>query len=96
VAATFVGTAFVSRVPIAIVAALAAAVGAFVPRARPLLALTAAVLLVLARTGTHPGLGWYALAFFAVAVATGALGRGEDARFDGDEPDAREVLTSEP
>ena len=96
VAASFAATAFVSRWPIAVVAAVAAALGAFVPRVRPLLALAAAVLLVAARTGTHPGLGWYALALFAIAVATGALGRGEDARFDGDEPAEREVVTPRP
>jgi hypothetical protein len=44
---------------------------------RPLIAVAAAVLVMAARTGHHPGLAWYALALFAVTVAVGALGRGE-------------------
>jgi arabinofuranan 3-O-arabinosyltransferase len=73
--AAFVATAFVSRWSVAIVAATAAIAGALVPRVRPALAVVAAALLVGARTGHHPGLAWYALALFAVAVTVGVLGR---------------------
>ena len=43
-------------------------------RVRPLLGLAAAVVLVAARTGHHPGLAWDALALFAVTVLVSVLG----------------------
>ena len=94
VAATFAGTVLVSRWPIAVAAALAAALAAFVPRVRPLLAMAAAALLVAARTGRHPGLAWWALALFAVAVVADALGRSGDTGFAAGESSEAEVSAS--
>jgi hypothetical protein len=79
VAASFVAAAVVSRWPVALAAGLAALVGARVPRARPVIGLAAAVTLVVARTSHTPARSWYAVALFAVAVATSVLGREPDA-----------------
>jgi hypothetical protein len=74
-AASLVGAALISRGSVAAVAAVAALVGARVPRTRPLIGLVAAVALVLARTTHAPGRSWYAVVLFAVTVATSVLGR---------------------
>jgi hypothetical protein len=89
VVASFAGAALVSRWPVAIASAAVALVTALVPRTRPLLGIAAAALLMAARTGHHPGLAWYALAFFAVTVATSVLGAVDDRASAPDAPDQR-------
>lgn len=67
------GVAFVSRVEIALITGVAAAIAARAPRVRPVLGIAAAALLMGSRIGHAPELAWLALALFAVAVIVGAI-----------------------
>lgn len=67
------GVAFVSRVEIALITGVAAALAARAPRVRPLLGVAAAALLMASRIGHRPELAWLALAVFAAAVIVTAV-----------------------
>ena len=66
------GVAFVSRVEIALITGVAAAIVARAPRVRPLLGVAAGALLMESRMGHAPELAWLALALFATAVIVAA------------------------
>ncbi|MBK5289503.1 MAG: DUF3367 domain-containing protein [Acidimicrobiia bacterium] len=68
--ATFLVTAFVSRVAIGVVAAIGVAVARRFPRSIALIGIGAGGLVLLSRIGHRPELGWLALALFAVAAIT--------------------------